>query len=127
MIVMNAHLIAVLKRLGFTRIQAQALDYLLNETKWPALTRDIEKGADLRQQEVNMVIRDFVKRGWLEEVKAPSNGTKGKPPFQYRFTLSKGALYALILTDTRKKIAELERLVVDDLNQALGGNKAGEG
>ena len=116
---MNIQLITTLKRLGFTRIQAQALDYLLSETKWPALTRDIEKGADLRQQEVNMVIRNFVKRGWLEEVKAPGNGTKGKPPFLYRFTLNKGSLYEIIQADARKKMAELEGLVCTDLYQIL--------
>jgi predicted transcriptional regulator len=116
---MNAEVIILLKKVGFSRIQAQMLDYLLHEKKWPALTRDIEKGADLRQQEVNMVIRNFVKRGWLEEIKAPGNGTKGKPPFQYRFTLNKGDLYEIIQSDARKKIAELEGLVCTDLYQIL--------
>jgi predicted transcriptional regulator len=120
---MDAQLIKTLKDLGFSRIQAQALDYLLNETKSPVLSRDLERGADLRMVQAQAVIKNFMERGWLERSKAPADSTVlGKPPFLYTFKLTKNGLYKIIEADSHKKISELERVV-----QASGGNKVGAG
>ena len=115
---MNAELIKILRDLGYPRIQAQALDYFLNETKSPVLSRDLEWGADLRMVQAQTVIHNFMERGWLERSKAPADSTVlGKPPFLYTFKLTKDDLYKIIEADAHKQINELEQLV-----RALEGN-----
>jgi predicted transcriptional regulator len=109
---MNAQLVKTLTELGFSRIQAQALDYFLNETKSPVLSRDLERGADLRMQEAQLVIHNFMERGWLERKKADADSmTLGKPPFLYTFKLTKDNLYKIIEADAHKQITTMERLV----------------
>ena len=109
---MNAQLVKTLTELGFSRIQAQALDYFLNETKSPVLSRDLERGADLRMVEAQLVIHNFMERGWLERSKAPADSTVlGKPPFLYTFKLTKDNLYKIIEADAHKQITTMERLV----------------
>ena len=109
---MNAQLVKTLTDLGFSRIQAQALDYFLNETKSPVLSRDLERGADLRMVEAQLVIHNFMERGWLERSKAPADSTVlGKPPFLYTFKLTKDSLYKIIESASSKQIAELEKLI----------------
>ena len=109
---MNAELIKILRDLGFPRIQAQALDYFLNETKSPVLSRDLERGADLRMVQAQTVIHNFMDRGWLERSKAPADSTAlGKPPYLYTFKLSREDLLKLVEVITHKQITERERLV----------------
>jgi predicted transcriptional regulator len=109
---MNAQLVKTLTELGFSRIQAQALDYFLNETKSPVLSRDLERGADLRMVEAQLVIHNFMERGWLERKKAPADSTVlGKPPYLYTFKLTRDSLYKIIEADAHKQITTMERLV----------------
>jgi predicted transcriptional regulator len=109
---MNAQLVKTLTELGFSRIQAQALDYFLNETKSPVLSRDLERGADLRMVEAQIVIHNFMERGWLERKKAPADSTAlGKPPYLYTFKHTRDSLFRIIETDTHKQITERERLI----------------
>ena len=109
---MNAQLVKTLTDLGFSRIQAQALDYFLNETKSPVLSRDLERGADLRMVEAQVVIHNFMERGWLERKKADADSmTLGKPPYLYTFKHTRGSLYKIIEAASSKQISELEQLI----------------
>jgi predicted transcriptional regulator len=112
---MNAQLITTLKELGFPRIQAQALDYFLSETKYPVFARDIELGADLRMVEAQSVIYNFMERGWLGRKELIDSTRIGRPPALYTFKLTKDGLVKYIAktieADAHKRSAELERLV----------------
>jgi predicted transcriptional regulator len=117
---MNAELIKTLRDLGFPRIQAQALDYFLSETRSPILSRDIEQGADLRMNQTHEVIRNFMDRGWLERSKAPADSTVlGKPPYLYTFKHTGDSLYKTIEADAHKQITTMEHKQITTMERLV--------
>jgi len=68
--------IGLLTSIGTKRNIAKMLVYLAKLKK--ATSRDIERGADLRQPEVSIAMNYMVKRGWAEVREIPSE-KKGRP------------------------------------------------
>jgi predicted transcriptional regulator len=89
-------LISILMQLGYRRTIANVLVYIANTRE--VISRDIERGTELRQQEVSLAIQDLEKWGWVEERKLEKEGSGRKVRL---FRLAKP--FADIVTDIENK------------------------
>lgn len=76
--------IALLESIEVPRNVAKLLSYLRNVDE--ASSRDIEKGAGLRQPEVSLSMRTLRGNGWVDEREIKSAG-KGRPMKIYKLTI----------------------------------------
>ncbi|MFA5269918.1 MAG: ArsR family transcriptional regulator [Methanoregula sp.] len=89
--------ISLLAETGIGLNQAKMLVFL--DRNGEATSRDIERGADMRQPEVNTAGRKFLERGWVSISEKKSEGKTGRIPRVYRLIKS----FRLILDDIEKE------------------------
>ncbi len=70
--------------IGLKRNVARTLIYLANAGE--TVSRDIELGADLRQPEVSIAMRELREEGWIEEREIKKEG-KGRPLKCYKLSV----------------------------------------
>jgi len=85
--------ITLLAETGIGLNQAKMLVFLNRNGE--VTSRDIERGADMRQPEVNAAQRKFLERGWVSISAKKSEGRTGRIPQVYRLIKS----FRLILDD----------------------------
>lgn len=73
-----------LMNIGLKRNVARTLIYLANAGE--TVSRDIELGADLRQPEVSIAMRELREEGWIEEREIKKEG-KGRPLKCYKLAV----------------------------------------
>jgi predicted transcriptional regulator len=96
--------ISLLAETGIGLNQARMLVFL--DRNGEATSREIERGADMRQPEVNVTGRKFLERGWVSISEKKSEGRTGRIPRVYRRIKS----FPLILDDIEKeKKAEVQK------------------
>jgi len=96
--------ISLLAKTGIGLNQAKMLVFL--DRNGEATSRDIERGADMRQSEVNITGRKFLERGWVSISEKKSEGRSGRTPQLYRLIKS----FPLIIDDIEKeKKAEAQK------------------
>lgn len=61
-------LTGILEQLGFRRITAAVVAWLVSQKKEAYTAREIERGADLRQPEVSIAMSYLLERGWAKVV-----------------------------------------------------------
>ncbi|MEN6610850.1 MAG: ArsR family transcriptional regulator [Methanoregulaceae archaeon] len=95
----------VLTELGLKRNIAKVLVYLMNTAGHDTTSRDIERGADLRQPEVCLALGYLVEKKWLscEEQKTEC---KGRPVKIYRLMVQPGDIIDEIEVTKKKEIKE---------------------
>ncbi len=74
-----------LVKVGLNRNISKTLVYLANVEE--TLSRDIEIGANLRQPEVSLVMRELRNQGWVGEREIKKEG-KGRPVKCYKLSVS---------------------------------------
>ncbi|RZN68951.1 MAG: ArsR family transcriptional regulator [Candidatus Methanolliviera hydrocarbonicum] len=90
---------------------AKILVYLVGAGE--CISRDIERGTDLRQPEVSMAMRKFRERGWIgeEEIK---HGGKGRPLKRYKLTVAIDNILNILedekIREAKKDLEEINRL-----------------
>lgn len=89
--------ITLLTETGIGLNQAKMLVFL--DRNGAATSRDIERGADMNQTEVNATGRKFLERGWVSFCEKKSEGKSGRTPHVYRLIKS----FRLILDDIEKE------------------------
>ena len=88
---------------GMKRYPARVLVYLANIRE--ATSRDIERGADLRQPEVCIGIKFLEGRGWISHRQIPSQ-KKGRPLTTFSLAVPVGDIVGVIEKETK---AEADR------------------
>jgi predicted transcriptional regulator len=96
-------LVSLLAKTGIALNQAKILVFL--DRNGEATSRDIERGADLRQPEVNITGRKFQERGWVAINERKTEGRPGRSPQYYRLAKS----LRLISDDIEKEKKEEAR------------------
>jgi predicted transcriptional regulator len=90
--------VSLLAKTGIGLNQAKMLVFL--DRTGEAMSRDIERGADLRQPEVNITGKKFLKRGWVAISEKKKEGRSGRRPQNYRLARS----FRLIIDDIEKEM-----------------------
>lgn len=80
-----------------------------------AISRDIERAANLRQPEVSLVMKELKEWGWVKERELKKKG-KGRPLKSYKLTLD---LKEIVSELVEKKRGEIKR-VEKDLEELEG-------
>ncbi len=83
-----------------------------------AVSRDIERAANLRQPEVSLAMKDLRAWGWIKERELKKKG-KGRPLKSYKLTIDLKDIVAELVEKKRK---EVERTVkhLDELEELVG-------
>jgi predicted transcriptional regulator len=77
-------IISLLTAIGISRRHSLVLVFLAGAQE--VSSRDIERGTDLRQPEVSLVMKDLVKRGWVL-FRTDTMVCKGRPVRFYRLAI----------------------------------------
>lgn len=91
-----------LVKVGLNRNISKTLVYLANVEE--TLSRDIEIGANLRQPEVSLVMRELRAQGWVGEREIKKEG-KGRPVKCYKLSVSLTDIIST-LEETKQKEAQ---------------------
>jgi len=91
-----------LVKVGLNRNISKTLVYLANVEE--TLSRDIEIGANLRQPEVSLVMRELRAQGWVGEREIKKEG-KGRPVKCYKLSVSLTDIIST-LEETKRKEAQ---------------------
>ena len=94
-------IITVLEKLGLTKVTARALMYVAQVEE--CRSADIEQGADLRQPEVSLAMKDLLHRGWVIK-RQQRNQQKGRPHHIYKALYR---LHDLFESFEREKLQEI--------------------
>lgn len=96
--------ISLLAETGIGLNQARMLVFLDRNSE--ATSRDIERGADMRQSDVNIIGKKFLERGWVSISEKKSAGKSGRIPQVYRLRKSFRNIIADIERETKEKTQE---------------------
>jgi predicted transcriptional regulator len=95
---------------GYTPRVAKALAWLILRGDSTVTSREIERGADLRQPEVHYAISVLEGMKWIEKIETPSTSKPGRPFTQYRLRLTKDQVYTEIKAGIDKKAGDLAEM-----------------
>ena len=100
-------IVDIFSDLGMPKNFAKTLKYISQVDE--CRSSEIEHGADLRQPEVSVSIKDLSKRGWIEKRDQKKEG-KGRPIYIYKLALP---LNKIIKTVEDEKLKEIETVKTD--------------
>ncbi len=98
-------IISLLNAIGISRRHSLVLVFLAGAKE--VSSRDIERGTDLRQPEVSLVMKDLVKRGWVL-FRADTMECKGRPVRFYRLAIP---FENVLMAIEEEKKEEAERIL----------------
>lgn len=98
-------IISLLNAIGISRRHSLVLVFLAGAKE--VSSRDIERGTDLRQPEVSLVMKDLVKRGWVL-FRADTIVCKGRPVRFYRLAIP---FENVLMAIEEEKKEEAERIL----------------
>jgi predicted transcriptional regulator len=98
--------VSLLAKTGIGLNQAKMLVFL--DRTGEASSRDIERGADMRQPEVNIIGRKFLDRGWISISERKNEGRSGRSPQYY-----------LLAKSFRDIIADIENGMKEEVQKDL--------
>jgi len=101
--------ISLLAETGIGLNQARMLVFL--DRNGEATSRDIERGADMRQPEVNTIGRKFLERGWVSILEKKSDGKSGRIPQYYRLNKSLRFIIDDIEKEKKEEVRKGLRLI----------------
>ncbi len=98
-------IISLLTAIGIPRRHSLVLVFLAGAQE--VSSRDIERGTDLRQPEVSLVMKDLVKRGWIL-FRTDAMACKGRPVRIYRLAIP---FERVLLAIEEEKKEEAEKIL----------------
>jgi predicted transcriptional regulator len=108
-------IVSLLVEIGLSRNIAKIV--VLLSRVGEAVSRDIERAANLRQPEVSLAMKDLRAWGWIKEKELKRRG-KGRPLKSYKLTIDLRDIVAELVDKRRKEVEktikhlnELEELV----------------
>jgi len=93
----------LLSGIGLKRNMARVLVYLAQSTE--ATSREIERGTDLRQPEVSIVMRDLKERGWVESRESKTE-SKGRPVKIYTLSLDLNGILTQLENEKQREMQD---------------------
>jgi predicted transcriptional regulator len=100
-------IVDIFSELGMPKNFAKTLMYISQVDE--CRSSEIEHGANLRQPEVSVAMKDLSKRGWIEKRDKKKEG-KGRPIYIYKLALP---LNKIIKTVEDEKLKEIESVKSD--------------
>jgi len=83
-----------------------------------AISRDIERAANLRQPEVSLAMKESKEWGWVKERELKKKG-KGRPLKSYKLTLDLKDIVAELVEKKREEIKRIEK-DLEELEELVG-------
>ena len=103
---LSGEIVEVLIRAGLGKNPAKVVAYLLRVRR--AMAREIEIGADLRQSEVSMAMKELRRRGWIVEREVKRKGVGGRSPKEYELTVDLRDILRELIEERRRELDELK-------------------
>jgi len=100
-------MVQLFAELGMPKNLAKTLLYVSQVDE--CLSKDIERGADLRQPEVSVAMQELHRRGWTKK-RDLKKKAKGRPVHIYKFTVD---LPEIVKDLERQKMVEVESVKKD--------------
>ncbi len=104
----------ILMSLGMSRPTAMVLGYLQNMNS--ATTMDLDRGANLRQPEVSIAMKQLMERDWINEQENKKLG-KGRPYKVYSLKIGFDEIIAE-LEKQQRKVADEARMRIERLRKS---------
>ena len=98
---------------GYCPRVAKALAWLIQHGNGVVTSREIERGADLRQPEVHYAIEVLSGTNWIKKIETPSTSKPGRPFIQYQFTPTRDQAFAEIKKIMDAKAAEISETTAE--------------
>jgi predicted transcriptional regulator len=95
----------ILMSLGMSRPTAMVLGYLQNMNS--ATTMDLDRGANLRQPEVSIAMKQLMERNWINEQENKKPG-KGRPYKLYSLKVGFNDIITQLEKQQRKSVDEIQ-------------------
>mgnify|MGYP001772558458 CR=1 FL=1 len=99
-------IINLLTEAGLNRNIARVVVFLSKAGE--AVSRDIERAANLRQPEVSLAMKELKEWGWVKERELKKKG-KGRPLKSYKMTKELGEIVRELVQKKREEIRKIER------------------
>ncbi len=108
--------IDLLAEAGLNRNIARVIVYLSKVGE--AVSRDIEREANLRQPEVSLAMKDLKSLGWIKEKEIKKKG-KGRPLKSYKLSLDIRDIVKELVEKKRDELNKLEK-ELEELEKLVG-------
>ena len=106
----------LLAETGLNRNIAKVVVFLAKAGE--AISRDIERAANLRQPEVSLAMKELKEWGWVKERELKKKG-KGRPLKSYKLTLDLKEIVAELVAKKRDEIKRVEKDLLE-LEELVG-------
>ncbi len=101
----DEEIVDILMSLGMSRPTAMVLGYLQNMNS--ATTMDLDRGANLRQPEVSIAMKQLMERNWINEQENKKPG-KGRPYKVYSLKVGFNDIITQLEKQQRKSVDEIQ-------------------
>lgn len=109
---------------GYSPRVAKAFAWLILNSDWAITTREMERGADLRQPEAHYAIKVMSEKGWIQKVEQTSSPKQGRPFMLYKMAMTREQAYQEILKSITGK-QDAYRATAEEIRaEILGGKNA---
>ncbi len=98
--------VSLLAETGLNRNIAKVVVFLAKAGE--AVSRDIERAANLRQPEVSLAMKDLKEWGWIKERELKKKG-KGRPLKCYKLTRDLKDIVAELVQNKKEEIKKIEK------------------
>lgn len=109
-------MVELLTETGLNRNIAKVIAFLAKVGE--AVSRDIEREANLRQPEVSLAMKELKELGWIVEKEIKKKG-KGRPLKSYKLTREMKDIVAELISKKRDEIKKIEK-DLEELESLVG-------
>ncbi|RLI88668.1 MAG: ArsR family transcriptional regulator [Archaeoglobales archaeon] len=109
-------IVRLLSETGLNKNIAKVVVFLSKSGE--AISRDIERAANLRQPEVSLAMKELKEWGWVKERELKKKG-KGRPLKSYKLTLDLKEIVSELVEKKREEIKRIEK-DLEELEKLVG-------
>jgi len=102
----DERIVGLLTEAGLNKNIAKVIIFLSKSGE--AISRDIERAANLRQPEVSLAMKELKEWGWVKERELKKKG-KGRPLKSYKLTLDLKEIASELIEKKREEIRKIEK------------------
>jgi len=102
----DERIVGLLTEAGLNKNIAKVIIFLSKSGE--AISRDIERAANLRQPEVSLAMKELKEWGWVKERELKKKG-KGRPLKSYKLTLDLKEIASELVEKKREEIKKIEK------------------
>ncbi len=109
-------IVTLLVETGLSRSIAKIIVFLSRAGE--AVSREIERAANLRQPEVSLAMKELKEWGWIKEKELKRRG-KGRPLKSYKLTIDLRDIVSELVEKKRREVEQLSKHL-DELEELVG-------